>query len=1188
MPIQCIRSYSTRLIQGCAESLVFSSLMARGHRLSSLRDLVKKCVAVVTAALLTAVTGAQSAPACVGASACQIDAQAVEYRHKGTGVYFMTPCANEKTALDSLPDLFERSGKFIPVSTAAGTSGQLTGVSRFLFGAQPDPLDGTRTLPTRHFFTALPIEVNQLNVGLAQLNKPAQGCFEATNLGYVAQPLGISADTTVNPAGLIAPESSVRCVAGQIPIWRIFNERVPQHRMTSDYLLLKQILADTTLTNPSAWRDEGVKWCSPAITNQYSVSVEGNLPSIAAGASGQLRLKVTNGLPSATNAIAPVLRLQLPAGISAAISGYACATSGILSSGLSFSCQLPIIASSDPTLSLTFDLAASSSYQPNATLRATVAPPTLTAGEADPTACKADAVPSVGCLLRVIPDNQPPSGSGFPRINSLTFVAGAANAAVTNTLNITPSLFADTLQTLYLYAQFRATGSSVWQSAGEPQINPFQVAQSQNTLPAFTITAGSSGGTYDIRLCASSTAPFNLGSACGDNSKTVVSAAQSISFGAGNVGSSLSVGSNTLQANYSSSGQSIPAFSFLVQNTGNGAATGLTCAAQLSLTGITSSCSVSAGTIAPGASAQCNCPSPGNATASGSVTFSATAQGTATASSTVFFTVAQAPASSVSALTMPNPPVGVNPTASASGNQVTLRLGINNTGSQTVAPSARVFYAAASGTPNSSAQQANILTPNPTIPSGSGNYDFQVEVPANFTTGYFKICLLNPGQFSGLACGSPESKESLWSAQISFGPPPPPPASANVSIVNPPALAVGSAVDYKVTAVSASATNLVPGPLYLSVKLPANVQFEAVGSSTDCAAVATNTNVVQCTLLANASSTLPATVGPEKIVRVKPLAGAGGVAASITALVASTATINITCPVGTTGCKESAPLTPDYYDLLAPTATISLPASAASRVAITCTKQGGIAAPSTSTCKLRATFTDSTTLESSLAKAYVNGAADLGLCATGTTAADCDLILPSGKTVQTIQAIAASNETPINFENNLTNNVQTVYNAAPPAPTCTDQVSGVTATLDGRTDFVTGAIDATMTGPQANVIQLIPGQFMNTAGRTLLNMLAWDVRAGYAIREATVSPCKGDFTSSAAQVMFQATPDETGSSGGIQWVLDEPTRSISARTARIESGRNWYLNIRNTTCFGSSFGANVCRMYWFAIPAANR
>ena len=538
---------------------------------------------------------------------------------------------------------------------------------------------------------------------------------------------------------------------------------------------------------------------------------------------------------------------------------------------------------------------------------------------------------------------------------------------------------------------------------------------------------------------------------------------------------------------------------------------------------------------------------------------------------------------------MANPPVGVNPVASASGNQVTLRISIGNNGSQTLAPTARVFYAAAPDTPNSSAQQAGILSSPTSIPVGSASYDFLVSVPTNFTGGYFKLCLLNPGQFSGLACGSTESKESPWSAQISFGPPPPPPASANVSIANPLALAVGSVADYKVTTVSAIATNLVPGPLQLSVKLPANVQFESTGSSPDCAAVSTNAGVVQCTLLANPSSTLPATAGPERTIRVKPLPGAGGVAATITALAATTATTSISCPIGTTGCKESTPLTPDYYDLLAPTATVALPANAASRVAITCTKQGGIAAPGASTCKLRATFTDaSTPLESPTPKVYVNGAAELGLCASGTTATGCDLILPTGKTVQTIQAIAESNETPINYENSVSNNTQTVYSAAPPAPACTDQVSGVTATLDGRTDFVTGAVDATMTGPQVNVIQFIPGPYMNTVGRTLLNLLAWDVRAGNAVREATVSPCKGDFNSSVAQVIFRATPDESGSSAGMQWVLDEPTRAIPSRTARIETGRNWYLNIRNTTCFGSSFGADVCRMYWFAIPAANR
>ena len=154
---------------------------------------------------------------------------------------------------------------------------------------------------------------------------------------------------------------------------------------------------------------------------------------------------------------------------------------------------------------------------------------------------------------------------------------------------------------------------------------------------------------------------------------------------------------------------------------------------------------------------------------------------------------------------------------------------------------------------------------------------------------------------------------------------------------------------------------------------------------------------------------------------------------------------------------------------------------------------------------------------------------------------------------------------------------------------CTDDpATRVTSTLDGRTDFTTGAVDARMTGLQPNIIELIPGPYMATAGRELLNLLPWDVRAGYAIREATVSPCRGDFTSSEVQVMFRATPDETGSGAGIQWVLDEPTRTIAPRTAHIETGRRWYLNIRNTTCFGSSYGDDVCVMYWFAIPAANR
>jgi len=110
---------------------------------------------------------------------------------------------------------------------------------------------------------------------------------------------------------------------------------------------------------------------------------------------------------------------------------------------------------------------------------------------------------------------------------------------------------------------------------------------------------------------------------------------------------------------------------------------------------------------------------------------------------------------------------------------------------------------------------------------------------------------------------------------------------------------------------------------------------------------------------------------------------------------------------------------------------------------------------------------------------------------------------------------------------------------------------------------------------------------MNTVGKGKdgINLLSWNVRAGYAIREAVVSPCPGDFTSSEAQVMFRATPDETGSGAGINWVLDEPNRVVHARCAKITTGRDWYLNIRNTQCFDEK---DVCIHYLFAIPAANR
>lgn len=1145
--------------------------------------------AVTIAALICGgIAQAQQAPRCVANAACQLTSTSLEFRHKATGVYFMTACSNEIAVLDANPLLFERTGQTLPVNAVAAAP-TLDTMSRYLFGPVASPV----ALPTRHFYTAIKAENDQLASTLAQLANPAVACLEATDLGFVSAPTGLTLDNSTPPK-LIAIAENISCPAGTAPVWRAYNEVVPQHRFTSSYSFLNSsILPDTQATSPSAWKNEGVKFCIPSVKSVFTVTSSGGAPAVAAGGLGTLNMAITNSIPSATTSgTTPVLRLALPANLTATVAGYSCTNeSGSLASGLLVACSLTAIAGSTP-LTVVVTLTANTAYVTSGTptLRATVAPTDAVTAEYDPSACLKNATPYIGCFVQTL--STPPTGGNgaLPAIASLTFEVLSQASGNPNQANIRAT-FLSTVgsQNLLLYAQSRSAGGGAWESAGAPNTNPFQVAQPVPQALEFSINPGNNGGSREVRLCTSTTALFDLRSACGDNTKTIVSDVKTINFGQVSV-PSLQVYNPTLATSVQS-GQALGAFQFSVWNAGSGPATGLTCGARLNTTGSSSSCSLDSTSLSSLTETTCRCSGFGAVNSSGVVTLTASGDGGLTASNSVGFTVTTPVAGEVTQITI-NKPVITGTASSSSGNSATLTMTTSNPSSTITGTTLKVFYASSPNVANNLAAQAD-FSPSSTlsIASGSDSKVFTLAVPSTLTAGYFKVCLLNQGTSNWQACGSTTlSKESAWSDLVSFGPPPPPPAAATVTFSAAPGnLTVGTTASYDINAVSTTASALLAGPLTLSIALPSNMEFVPAGSSSGCALAPSNNRTIQCSLLTVGS--LPATVGETRTIVVRPLSGAGGTAQSVVALVAGAGTTSISCTTGTSGCKTSSPLTPAFYDLTAPTSTIQLPTSTAP-VNITCGKTGTVIEPATAACSLLVTYSDLTTLTTAAApKLYVSGVATITLCASGTSSnTSCTATLDGAKTVKTIAVTAASNETPVNYENSLTNNSFTVYTSAPPPPTCTNQAGAANVSLNGNVDFGTPSVDAFMSGQQVYVIELIPGPFMATLGRNQLNLLSWNVRSGSATREVSVSPCRGDFTSTAAQRLYLGGPnDAPGDGGGFTWLLDEPNRTagVSFRTARITSDRNYYVNFRNTSCLGSSYGPDTCVMYWFAVPAGN-
>ncbi len=168
------------------------------------------------------------------------DVAMTEFYNARLNYYFVTPKADDKAALDTVPG-WARTGKSFIVSDSAENGG--VPLSRFYF----DKVARGQSRGS-HFYTALDadrVALRALNPGNTQA---ARLPFDEGTNGYVALPL-------VSGKG-------GSCAAGLLPVYRAFRGIArfpddPNHRFTTDVISHNVLVAD-------GWDDEGVTFCAIA------------------------------------------------------------------------------------------------------------------------------------------------------------------------------------------------------------------------------------------------------------------------------------------------------------------------------------------------------------------------------------------------------------------------------------------------------------------------------------------------------------------------------------------------------------------------------------------------------------------------------------------------------------------------------------------------------------------------------------------------------------------------------------------------------------------------------------------------------------------------------------------------------------------------------------------------------------
>jgi hypothetical protein len=159
----------------------------------------------------------------------------VEFYNTGLGHYFMTASPNEINDLD----------------TGVHVGWARTGL-RFL--AYVEPVPGTNPVcrfyrtpgyGDSHFYSASPSECQ------AVIDNPAKfpgWTYESPNVFYIALP----------------DAATGACPAGDLPVWRFFNQLTTNHRYTADHSIRDAMRADPATWVPEGYGPDQVIMCSPA------------------------------------------------------------------------------------------------------------------------------------------------------------------------------------------------------------------------------------------------------------------------------------------------------------------------------------------------------------------------------------------------------------------------------------------------------------------------------------------------------------------------------------------------------------------------------------------------------------------------------------------------------------------------------------------------------------------------------------------------------------------------------------------------------------------------------------------------------------------------------------------------------------------------------------------------------------
>ena len=317
---------------------------------------------------------------------------AQEFRNVPFNYYFLTSRPAEKALLlaqnTPFKTVWEVTGQSLKVHPKAAENPLAKGLRRFEFTSA-----FTGASYSSHVYLVSPLEVAAVR---STMTANPTKIFDEGIDGYVLEPV----------VGSIGDQPS--CAKGYTPVWRAFNAGRFHHRYSTDFGFYTDVIL-ANLVGDIGWAkdNEEIKFCAVEPAMRYS------LKAVSTTTGTRLTVVDTSAVKSETVKVS----VQLPAGITylSNDSPYGCNAQA--NSGTLISC---IVASTNGQAVL--NLSTSGNYTSTAVQAIAIAADAET--KTDPRQCSAQARPSFGCAVAVMPFVPAPNKTVIFSPAALNMIAG--------------------------------------------------------------------------------------------------------------------------------------------------------------------------------------------------------------------------------------------------------------------------------------------------------------------------------------------------------------------------------------------------------------------------------------------------------------------------------------------------------------------------------------------------------------------------------------------------------------------------------------------------------------------------------------------------------------------------------------------------------------------------------------------